>query len=79
MSSDQHQDLCIQKNPYLRGASEMYEDGVLVTVDLGILVDTHICVYEDISSYGRYLCFNHVINTQHDAVQLAHKTTTPLR
>ncbi|KAG5001499.1 hypothetical protein AAZX31_08G262900 [Glycine max] len=78
MSSDQHQDLCIQKNPYLRGASEMYEDGVLVTVDLGILVDTHICVYEDISSYGRYLCFNHVINTQHDAVQLAHKTTTPL-
>lgn len=77
MSSDQHQDLCIQKNPYLRGASEMYEDGVLVTVDLGILVDTHICVYEDISSYGRYLCFNHVINTQHDAVQLAHKTTTP--
>nr|KYP38724.1 hypothetical protein KK1_040025 [Cajanus cajan] len=65
-------DLCI-KNPYLRGAAEMYEDGVLVTVDLPILVDTHICVYEHVSSYGRYLCFNHVINTHNDAVQLAHK------
>ncbi|XP_058777454.1 cinnamoyl-CoA reductase-like SNL6 [Vicia villosa] len=64
------------KHPYLRGAAEMYEDGVFVTVDLGFLVDTHICVYEDVSSYGRYLCFNHIINTQDDAVQLAHKLTT---
>ncbi|CAI8588190.1 unnamed protein product [Vicia faba] len=63
------------KHPYLRGAAEMYEDGVFVTVDLGFLVDTHICVYEDVSSYGRYLCFNHIINTQDDAVQLAHKLT----
>ncbi|CAK8540354.1 unnamed protein product [Lathyrus sativus] len=68
------QDLSI-KHPYLRGAAEMYEDGVFVTVDLGFLVDTHICVYEDVSSYGRYLCFNHIINTQDDAVQLAHKLT----
>ncbi|KAK7386655.1 hypothetical protein VNO78_26989 [Psophocarpus tetragonolobus] len=62
--------LCI-KHPYLRGAAEMYEDGVLVTVDLGILVDTHICVYEDVASYGRYLCFNHVVDNHNDAVQLA--------
>lgn len=61
------------KHPYLRGAAEMYEDGVFVTVDLRFLVDTHICVYEDVSSYGRYLCFNHIINTQDDAVQLAQK------
>lgn len=61
------------KNPYLRGAAEMYEDGVFVTVDLEFLVDSHICVYEDVSSYGRYLCFNHIINTQDDAVQLARK------
>lgn len=63
------------KNPYLRGAAEMYEDGVFVTVDLEFLVDAHICVYEDVSSYGRYLCFNHIINTQDDAVQLARKLT----
>ncbi|KAE9596933.1 hypothetical protein Lal_00007620 [Lupinus albus] len=63
------------KNPYLRGAAEMYEDGVFVTVDLGFLVDAHICVYEDVSSYGRYLCFNHIINTHDDAVQLARHLT----
>ncbi|MED6135303.1 hypothetical protein PIB30_045132 [Stylosanthes scabra] len=68
------QDLSIN-NPYLRGAAEMYEDGVFVTVDLPFLVDAHICVYEDVSSYGRYLCFNHIINTQDDALRLARKLT----
>ncbi|CAJ1931126.1 unnamed protein product [Sphenostylis stenocarpa] len=67
-------DLSIQ-HPYLRGAAEMYEDGVFVTVDLHFLVDAHICVYEDVSSYGRYLCFNRIINTHDDAVQLARKLT----
>lgn len=57
--------------PYLNGAAEMYEHGVLVAVDLRFLVDAHICVFEEISSYGRYLCFNHVINCHKDAVWLA--------
>lgn len=61
------------KHPYMRGAAEMYEDGVFVTVDLSFLVDAHICVYEDVSSYGRYLCFNHIINTHQDALHLARK------
>lgn len=63
------------KTPYLRGAAEMYEDGVFVTVDLDFLVHAHICVFEDISSYGRYLCFNRLINTHHDALILARKLT----
>ncbi|KAI8530457.1 hypothetical protein RHMOL_Rhmol11G0059900 [Rhododendron molle] len=58
-------------NPYLKGAAEMYEDGVFVTADLNFLVDAHICVFEDVSSYGRYLCFNHVINHTEDAIKLA--------
>lgn len=58
-------------NPYLKGAAEMYEDGVFVTVDLDFLVDAHICVYEEIASYGRYLCFNHIINQKQDALNLA--------
>lgn len=57
--------------PYLKGAAEMYEQGVLVAVDLKFLVDAHICIFEDDSSYGRYLCFNHVINCHKDAVKLA--------
>jgi hypothetical protein len=62
-------------NPYLKGAAEMYEDGVFVTVDLKFLVDAHICVFEDISSYGRYLCFNHVVNRHEDALELAQMLT----
>ncbi|XP_074283790.1 cinnamoyl-CoA reductase-like SNL6 [Silene latifolia] len=58
-------------NPYLKGAAEMYQDGVLVTVDLDTLVDAHIYVFEDISAYGRYLCFNHVISQPEDAIKLA--------
>lgn len=62
-------------NPYLKGAAEMYEDGVLVTVDVNFLVDAHICVFEDISSYGRYICFNNIITQSEDAVNLARKLT----
>ncbi|CAN1246574.1 Cinnamoyl-CoA reductase-like SNL6 [Linum grandiflorum] len=42
-------------NPYLKGAAEMYDDGVLVTVDLDFLVEAHVRVFEDSSSFGRYL------------------------
>ncbi|XP_057970050.1 cinnamoyl-CoA reductase-like SNL6 [Malania oleifera] len=64
-------------NPYLKGAAEMYEDGLFVTVDLQFIVDAHICAFEDISSYGRYLCFNHVINCNEDAVKLARMLLPP--
>ncbi|KDP39532.1 hypothetical protein JCGZ_02552 [Jatropha curcas] len=64
-------------NPYLKGAAEMYEYGVFVTVDLSFNVDAHICVFEDISSYGRYLCFNNVINCNEEAIKLAHILVPP--
>lgn len=63
-------------HPYLKGAAEMYECGTFVTVDLNFLVDAHIRVFEDVSSYGRYVCFNHAINRHEDAIQLA-RTLTP--
>ncbi|XP_022148523.1 cinnamoyl-CoA reductase-like SNL6 [Momordica charantia] len=64
-------------NPYLKGAAEMYEDGLFVTVDLKFMVDAHICVFEDVSSYGRYLCFNNIINSQKEALRLAHMLLPP--
>ncbi|XP_022986580.1 cinnamoyl-CoA reductase-like SNL6 [Cucurbita maxima] len=64
-------------NPYLKGAAEMYEDGLLVTVDLKFIVDAHICVLEDVSSYGRYLCFNNIINSHEEALTLAHMLLPP--
>ncbi|XP_058104029.1 cinnamoyl-CoA reductase-like SNL6 [Magnolia sinica] len=62
-------------NAYLKGAAEMYEDGVFVTVDVKFLVDAHICVFEDPSTYGRYLCFNNVINRPEAAIKLAQMLT----
>ncbi|XVF52339.1 hypothetical protein PTKIN_Ptkin05aG0010600 [Pterospermum kingtungense] len=62
-------------HPYLKGAAEMYECGTFVTVDLDFLVDAHICVFEDVSSYGRYLCFNHAICRHEDAIKLARSLT----
>lgn len=64
-------------NPYLKGAAEMYEDGVMASVDLRFYVDAHICVFEDVSSYGRYICFNHVINCNEDAMKLARMLLPP--
>ncbi|URD93475.1 3-beta hydroxysteroid dehydrogenase/isomerase family [Musa troglodytarum] len=57
-------------NPYLKGAAQMYEDGVLVTVDVDFLVDAHVAVYESPSAFGRYLCFNGAVCRPHDAVKL---------
>lgn len=69
-------DLAI-KDPYLKGAAEMYEQGVFVTVELRLLVEAHICVFEDVSSYGRYLCFNRIINCSKEAVELANMLLPP--
>ncbi|WCJ27774.1 NAD(P)-binding Rossmann-fold superfamily protein [Euphorbia peplus] len=60
-------------NPYLKGAAEMYEDGVFVTVDLSFIVHAHICVFENVSSYGRYLCFTNAITSSDDALKLANQ------
>ncbi|XP_020261021.1 cinnamoyl-CoA reductase-like SNL6 [Asparagus officinalis] len=57
--------------PYLKGAPEMYEDGVLVTVDIKFLVDAHIYVFESPSAYGRYLCFNHAVCRPEDVVKFS--------
>ncbi|KAM2308399.1 hypothetical protein COP2_031210 [Malus domestica] len=47
-------------DPYLKGTAEMYQDGLLVTVDLKFIMDAHISSFEDVSSYGRYICFDRV-------------------
>ncbi|CAI0395149.1 unnamed protein product [Linum tenue] len=64
-------------NPYLKGAAEMYDDGVLVAVDLKHVVDAHVCVFEDASSFGRYLCFNHVVNSHDEVSKLARVLLSP--
>lgn len=69
--------LSVATSPYLRGAAEMYEDGLLVTVEDGFLADAHICAFEDPAAYGRYLCFNRVVCRPEDAAELAKMMAVP--
>ncbi|XP_057853819.2 cinnamoyl-CoA reductase-like SNL6 isoform X2 [Cryptomeria japonica] len=57
--------------------AQMYEDGVLASVDVRYVADAHICVFEDPSSYGRHICFNQIVNCAQHAVDLA-KSLRPL-
>ncbi|KAF5936789.1 hypothetical protein HYC85_024295 [Camellia sinensis] len=71
-----------QKNPqvtmsYLKGAAQMYENGVLAIVDANFLADVHIRAFEDPSTCGRYFCFNQIVNTEEEAVKLA-ESLSPL-
>eukprot|EP01018_Ginkgo_biloba_P014679 Gb_01297 [translate_table: standard] len=56
---------------YLKGAAQMYEDGVLASVDVRYLADAHICAFEDPSAFGRYICFNQIVNNAQHALNLA--------
>ncbi|KAJ7979558.1 Cinnamoyl-CoA reductase-like [Quillaja saponaria] len=67
-----------QQNPwstisYLKGADQMYENGVLAFVDVNFLADVHIRAFEDPSTCGRYFCFNKIVNTEEQAVKLAER------
>ncbi|XVE98656.1 hypothetical protein REPUB_Repub03eG0125800 [Reevesia pubescens] len=71
-----------QQNPrstmsYLKGAAQMFENGVLAVVDVSFLADVHIRAFEDSSTIGRYFCFNQIVNTEEEAVKLA-QTLSPL-
>ncbi|KAF5725900.1 hypothetical protein HS088_TW23G00632 [Tripterygium wilfordii] len=71
-----------QQNPqstmsYLKGAAEMYENGVLAFVDVNFLADVHIRAFEDTSTSGRYFCFNHIVNTDEEVINLA-ESLSPL-
>ncbi|XP_047094074.1 cinnamoyl-CoA reductase-like SNL6 [Lolium rigidum] len=59
-------------HPYLKGAADMYQNGVLVTVDAEFLADAHVAAYECPTAYGRYLCFNNAVCRPEDAVKFAH-------
>lgn len=64
-------ELAVSDLQYLDGARQMYDDGVLVTVDADYLVDGHVAAYESPAAYGRYLCFRNAVCRAHDAVKLA--------
>ncbi|KAI5665522.1 hypothetical protein M9H77_15375 [Catharanthus roseus] len=63
---------------YLKGAEEMYKDGVLACVDVNTLARAHLCVLEEMNKTGngtgRYICYDQIIQNQYEIRDLARKT-----
>lgn len=61
---------------YLKGAQEMYEKGLLASVDVNRLAEAHVCVFEEMSrtASGRYICYDQVIKNEEEMETLAHET-----
>lgn len=59
------------------GSQDMYQSGVLATVDMMRLADAHVCVFEAMNkaAFGRYICFDQVIETEEVAEKLARETS----
>ncbi|KAH9299689.1 hypothetical protein KI387_031371, partial [Taxus chinensis] len=56
---------------YLKGAAQMYENGLLASADVRFVAEAHISAFEDPSAFGRYICFNQIVNNPQNADNLA--------
>ncbi|CAL9192950.1 cinnamoyl-CoA reductase-like SNL6 [Musa acuminata AAA Group] len=65
---------------YLKGAGEMFAEGLLVTVDVEKLAGAHVSIYEAMSSHdcGRYICYDRVIE-RGEAEELERRLSIPSR
>ncbi|XP_072967101.1 cinnamoyl-CoA reductase-like SNL6 isoform X2 [Typha angustifolia] len=66
---------------YLKGAHEMFSEGLLATVTVDKVAEAHVSVYETMSSTagGRYICYDHVIQRVEEAAELARQLGIPNR
>ncbi|PNX75819.1 anthocyanidin reductase-like protein [Trifolium pratense] len=64
---------------YLKGAQEMYSNGLLATIDVKKVAEAHECVFKEMNgnAYGRYICFDNVIDAQSEAEKLAKEIGMP--
>ncbi|KAH0670959.1 hypothetical protein KY290_026393 [Solanum tuberosum] len=76
----------ISRNPtptiaYLKGAQEMFRNGLLATVDVNRLAVEHVLVFEDMknTSYNRYISFDQVIRSEEELEKLARETAIDIR
>ncbi|CAL9159409.1 unnamed protein product [Musa hybrid cultivar] len=66
---------------YLKGAQYMFAAGLLATVDVEQLADAHVSIYEAMNrnASGRYICYDHVIQTGEEAAELERQLRLPNR
>ncbi|XP_026387196.1 cinnamoyl-CoA reductase-like SNL6 [Papaver somniferum] len=77
-------ELC-RRNPtssiaYLKGAQEMYAVGTLASSDVSKVAEAHVRVYEAMGKTGgcgRYICFDHVIDSEEQVVKLTTQMGIP--
>ncbi|OAY73385.1 Tetraketide alpha-pyrone reductase 1 [Ananas comosus] len=57
---------------YLKGAHEMFMEGLLATVNVDKVAEAHVSVYEEMNGTagGRYICYDHVIRRAEEAAEL---------
>ncbi|KAG9140698.1 hypothetical protein Leryth_006902 [Lithospermum erythrorhizon] len=66
---------------YLKGAKEMFTEGLLATVDVEKLAKAHVTVYEAMgkeASNCRYFCYDQIIRSAEDAQMLAREAEVDL-
>ena len=57
----------------------MYANGLLATVDVSRLAEAHVSVFEAMNktAFGRYICFDQVIEREEEAEKLASEIGMP--
>ncbi|XP_010925686.1 cinnamoyl-CoA reductase-like SNL6 [Elaeis guineensis] len=66
---------------YLKGAREMFAEGLLATVDVSKVAEAHVSVYEAMGSTacGRYICYDRIIQRKEEALELERQLGIPNR
>ncbi|XP_059294984.1 cinnamoyl-CoA reductase-like SNL6 [Lycium ferocissimum] len=61
---------------YLKGAQEMFKNGLLAAVDVNRLAKAHVMVFEEMNktAFGRYVSFDKVIKSEDEFEKLARET-----
>ncbi|KAL4568364.1 hypothetical protein LXL04_023974 [Taraxacum kok-saghyz] len=67
---------------YLKGGQDMYESGLLATVDVDKLADAHVHVYEEMNTRGggagRYVCYDKVVRSVDEVQRLEEETAVSI-
>ncbi|KAJ7974581.1 Cinnamoyl-CoA reductase [Quillaja saponaria] len=65
---------------YLKGAQDMYANGLLATVDVMRLAEAQVYVFKAMNenAFGRYICFDNEIDSQNEAEKLAKDIGMPV-
>ncbi|KAJ3684996.1 hypothetical protein LUZ61_014160 [Rhynchospora tenuis] len=66
---------------YLKGANEMFSEGLLATVNVERVAEAHVAVYEAMNNTagGRYICYDHKIQRAEEAAELDRQLGIPCR